>query len=419
MVLDFLRALRPLKSVPSRYRRRSYRHMAGSIFIGLFFTTVLVHGPYVIRQLGGSALQCLLLNVGRGLPLVPALLWVSLIERRNPVRLTGLLLGLGGPVLMLTAFAGTTWSLTLVLTGSMVLVAFFKPAFGTALEQIYPRRWRGRLMSLPWTGDVLCRAVCLVVVGLILKASLQSYRWIFPLAGLCMVAGAVILRGIHGSRGLRVHQVEEMREGFRRRAARSLKWALSQRRLLAFLLGYFVVTCGGVLLWNVMPLFASDELRLTPAQWGYARAGLLAATVLSFWLWGRFMDRFGAPLTVVIVWGALAAIAATMSTVGGAPLFFALMALYGLANAGNRLAFYPMVMHFTDSADTMSGMGLHFSLWGVRWTLMPLAVIVMVDRQMLPMRYIFIIGAALMALGTVVMALVSRADRRASAQTQT
>jgi hypothetical protein len=59
-------------------------------------------------------------------------------------------------------------------------------------------------------------------------------------------------------------------------------------------------------------------------------------------------------------------------------------------------------------------MALHSSLWGIRWVLMPLAVIVVVDGEILPMRWLFLVTICLVAAGLAVMARIWWADRRSA-----
>ncbi len=416
MSFDSLRAVRPLGSVPPEYRRRGYKHTASWVFFGAFYAVMVGEGPFVVRQLGGTALQSLLFNVARGVVLLPAVLWVPLVQRRNPVRLTGLVLALAGLVVLLSAFAGGAMSLSLVLTGSLMLAATHRPVLGTALEQIYPAPWRGKLISMPTTVDMLVRCLVLVVAGRLLTADLSAYRWVFPSAGLCMVVAGLLFRQIPGSRAGAQEAPPASGQPLLSRAAAAVGRALRNRTLLVFLVGYFLVASGGVLMGNVLPLFAHDELLLTPDQWGDAVGAYLFAMLVSFWFWGRFMDRFGAPLTMLICWSGFGLLGASLFLVDSWPAFLAVVGARGLFMSGNLVAFFPIVMHFTDSSETMSGMGLHGSLWGLRWVLMPLAVIWVVDAALFPKRYVFLVSVAMIAAGVSVMAAVWRRDHRSQPQ---
>ncbi len=403
----------PLSSVPVEYRRRGYRHTASWAFYGTFSAITLVQGPFVIRQLGGSALQCLLVNYGLAVPLIFAVLWVPFVERRNPARLTGLLLGLGGVLVAFSGLARTTWALALILTAGMALSTVCQPTLGTALSQVYPERWRGKLLSLPNTAYMLAQMVCLAVVGRLLVQDMDLRRWVFPAAGVAMVVGGLLFRGVRGSRAARGGAAADASASAWAQVAASVRATFRNKALLAFLMGYFITTCGSVAYVNALPLFARDNLHLTTEQWGYASAAFTLAMLVSIYFWGLFLDRFGAALTVVLSWLLQCGIFALVAFVRSWPLFFALVAARGLFQAGNFLAFFPLVMHFTESSETTRGMGLHFSLWGVRWTLMVTAVVCVIDRGLFPIRYIFLAGVLLVALGTVVMAIVWNRHRLA------
>lgn len=401
MTQGLLQELWTLGSVPVEYRRRSYRHAFSWVFIGAFFAVVVGQGPFVIRSLGGTATQSLLMNVAQGIPLIPAVLWVHFIERRNPVRLTGLFLGLGGVVMLFSGLAGGMWSLSLFLAVSLGLITLYSPLMGATLEQIYPTQWRGQLQALPNMVDMLVRIICLLFVGWLLEYRLGAWRAVFPLAGLSMVAGALLFRGIPGSRGNPL--AGGMPESWRDHVRHSLRAALSNRPLLVALIGYFFVTSGGVVYASVLPLFAKDQIGLDPGRWGIASAASLGATLICLWSWGRFMDRFGAPLTVLITWAGMGLLMGALFFVTSWPAFLIFVSAYGLFMSGNMLAFFPIVMHFTRSGETLRGMGLHSTLWGIRWVLMPGLVIVVVDTRLFPQRYLFLIGLAMVILGLTII----------------
>ncbi len=405
-----LRGLHPFSGVPEEYRARGYRHAASWVFIGAFFAVVLGQGPFVIRALGGSAAQSLLLNVAQGLPLVPAFLWVHFIERRNPVRLTGLALGLGGAVMIFSGLAPGMWAFSTTLALSLGIITFYRPIMGTALQQIYPREWRGQILSLPSTVDMLVRVCCLLAVGWLLHYNLGAWRTVFPLAGVCMVLGALMFRRISGSRGN--PQAGGRPESWREHIRESWARATGNRTLLVFLSGYCLVASGGVLYGNALPLYARDIVDLNPAQWGAAVAAALGAPLLSFWFWGRFMDRFGAPLTVIVTWAVMALLMGGMFLVESWAALLVVVGVRGLFMAGNVLAFFPIVMHFTASHETMRGMGLHSTLWGLRWVSMPALVMLVVDAGLFPTRYLFLVSMGMVALGVGVMTQVWLTDRR-------
>jgi len=394
-----------LGGIPPEYRRRGYRHVASWMFYGVFFAVVMNLGPFVVRKLGGTAFQSLLVNIAQGLPLVFAVLWVPLTERRNPVRLAGLLLASGGALLMFCGLGGGLWSFVVILAAARLLSTLANPALGTALRQIYPDRWRGKLLSLPYTANMLVRMGCVAAAGWMLQRDLQLYRWIFPAAGLAALGGGVLFRGIRGGRGDH-RPASQLQEGRLNRLLSPLRSALSNRPLLIFLIGYFVASCGGVSYFNALPLFASDDLGLTPQQWSLARAGFMVATLVSFFVWGVFMDRFGAPLTAVVSWVGQCAIILGMSFVTSWPMLFALVASRGLFQSGNMMAFFPVVMYFSKPEETSRAMSLHFSLWGIRWVLAPLLVVAVIDGGLFPIRHLFLVSAAFAAAGTVVMAAV-------------
>lgn len=402
-----------LGSVPVEYRRRGYRHTISWAFCGASGAIIADQGPFVIRKLGGTAFQSLMIDLGLALPLIFAFLWGPFLRRRNPIRFTGLTLAMGGVLVLFSGLSPGLWTLALILTGGMLLTAISRPTMGVAFRQVYPDQWRGKLLSIPSVSDMLARMVVLAYVGVLLEHRLGLYRWVFPAAGVALLVGGLLFRGISGSRGERDPVGIPARSALSQ-ALESARIALRNRGLLLFLLGYSVTTFGSVSALKVLPLFASDELDLTTRQYGYALAAYQVAMLVSFYPWGAVMDRIGAPLTAVLSWVLQLGIFVGLFFVQSWPLFFVLVAARGLFQSANALAFYPMVMHFTPASETHHGMTLHFTIWGLRWTAITFLCAWIVDAQMFAMRYLFLAGAVLVAVGVWVMMLTWRRPGGAS-----
>jgi sugar phosphate permease len=390
------------------YHGRHRWHSASWAFYGLYVGIIWGLAPFVIRERGGTALQAVLVNAGRAVPLLLAVLWMPFAESRNPVRLTGLLMALGGLLVMFTGLAESNRAVAWVLFAGAMLSSAGQPLLGKTMEQVYPPGLRGKLMSLPNTLCMLTQVACLVLVGRWLRNDVGGYSLAFPLAGVALVLCGVLFRRIAGSRGTPapdgVHPL--------RRLLDSLRSTFRNRALFVFLVGYFLATAGAVFAFNIVPLFASDELHLNPELYGLARAGFMAVALVSFPLWGWFLDRFGAPLTMVISWLTQGLLFATLYWVHSWWPFFALFSVRGFFQAGNILAFFPIVMHFTSSEETGRGMSLHYLFWGVRWLFMTLLAAAVVDHALIPMRVGFVLTSVSVLTGVVIMAFVWRRDAR-------
>ena len=256
---------------------------------------------------------------------------------------------------------------------------------------------------------MLVSMVCLLVVGRLLQANINAWRVIFPLSGVAMMVGATFFRHIGGSRGSRLATARP--DSWFDHVRRSLRDAISNRPLLYTLIGYFFTTGGGVVYSNVLPLYARDHIGLDPEQWGLMCAMNLGAALVFFWFWGRFMDRFGALVTVIITWAGMGLLMGSLFFVHGVAPFFVVVTCYGIFMSGNILAFFPIVMHFTRSAETMRGMGLHSSLWGIRWLTMPGFVIVTVDAHLFPQRYLFLVSLGMVIFGLTIIGSVWHNER--------
>lgn len=399
----------PLPHPVEEYTARSLTHTVAWAFYGVYCSIIWGLAPFVMRQHGASAVEALAVHAARAVPVLLAVLWLPFVERRNPVRLTGLFLAAGGVMLLFSGLPTSMTVLALVLFAAGVVSNASQPVLGISLEQVYPRALRGKLMSLPNFASMLAQVVCLFTVGFWLQKHPDAYAWAFPAAGASLVAAGIIFRRIRGSRGVR----ESFEGSALRRLGDSIARTFRNRALFIFLFGYFVATCGAVLAGNVEHLFARDTLALTTEQYAYARAGFMVAALVSFHAWGRFMDRFGAPATMVVAWVLQGAAISLVYFADSALSFTALLTARGLFQSGNIIAFFPIVMHFTDSAETGRGMSLHYLFWGVRWLTMTGLAMAIVDLELLSDQHdIYLIGGAAVLAGLLVMAHVWWMDGR-------
>jgi hypothetical protein len=115
---------------------------------------------------------------------------------------------------------------------------------------------------------------------------------------------------------------------------------------------------------------------------------------------------------MVISWFSQALLFAGLYFVDGYWSFFGLMSVRGFFQAGNILAFFPIVMHFTSSDETGRGMSLHYLFWGVRWLFVTLLAATVVDHGLMPMRGTFLVTTCAVLTGVTIMGLVWRRDRQ-------
>ncbi len=220
----------------------------------------------------------------------------------------------------------------------------------------------------------------------------------------------MLFRRVGGSRGDR--RAGGMPDCWLDHVRRSLRQAVSNGPLLWTLIGYFFVTSGGVVYSNVLPLYAKDHIGLNTEQWGlvtpatWAPRSSASGSGASSW---TVSARRHHPHHV----GRHGAADGSLFFVSGMVPFLLVVTCYGIFMSGNILAFFPIVMHYTESAETARGMGLHSTLWGIRWLTMPGLVIVTVDAHLFDQRYLFLLGLGMVVCGLAIIARVWRRHERA------
>ena len=208
---------------------------------------------------------------------VPHLFWRSLLGAvgvvKNPAIISGLYLGAN------TASAAAN------------------PAYGALVQKVFPPPIRGRLMGY----------VRLILAGSMLAFTLTAGQLIDRLnpAWLFLPASALGLLGL----AVYAQTKEPTNAGAptgplsRPSALAGLRLAVADRQFRNYLLAVFVFH-GGVLL--ASPLYAVYQVRqmgLTNSEIGYLSIAWNIAWLIAFAVWGRVIDRKGAP--TVVAWAAV------------------------------------------------------------------------------------------------------------------
>lgn len=217
----------------------------------------------------------------RGRSPLPVLVWLTAAARAS---------------FLLVPFVTSAWAFVAILVLATGLVTLAGPAQAAVVEAVYPRACRGRALSVVKMAGALAGMVATLVAGRLL--GLVGFRWLFPLAGLIGVAGALRLRHLEVP-PLPPHPPE--RRGTLRTAWAAVRDDVAFRRLLVasslFGLGIWIQA-------PATPIMVADVLRATPAQLGcFASLGALGGLLASGG-WGRLLDRYDSRTVLRMVYGA-------------------------------------------------------------------------------------------------------------------
>jgi MFS family permease len=295
------------------------------------------------------------------------------------------------------------------------------PAYTTLMRDIYPDRARGRLLGYVRVGAQATMFAATLIAGRLLDHHI-SYRYLFPVAALFGLGAAYAFSRVRAlPTGEDAAAASDSAPAAA--AARTLstrEFVLDTLAILRDNIGYrwfaaSVMTYGfGNLM--VVPLYALyqvDVLHISNTQVANLANFASLASIVGMFFWGRFIDRKGAGLSVLISIGLIALIPVvyllTRSVEG---LFFA-AALSGFGFAGIELSYMQSILTYAEPGRAAQYQSLHSLLLGIRGVLAPLAGIPLMKAFGYPS--VFTLALVIMLAGCFMQWMATRRESSLSA----
>jgi MFS family permease len=389
-----------LPAIPPAARRAFLYDLGGAVLFGVFAGMVLPFLGVTARRLGATPLQVSLLTVAPAIGLALTAWWSVLIAGRNPIPF----------VVWPSVVARSLFLLAPLIPGPHVFVALvigfhlvhstILPAYATAIHTVFPREHRGRLLGLVRVGLSLASILGALVAGPALQRF--GYQVVFPVAAVFGIASGLVFG--------RIRIPDEPRPAERPTMHEAWRVALADRRFRALLIITSVFGFGGWMMAPAIPLLLVDELGATNSQVGVLSAVMSACAVLSFFLWGRFIDRHSGLATIRLVF-AIAILTPLLFYVAPSTWFALLpFATDGFVIAAIELAWMAAVMELAPRDKVSQYAGAYASLMGVRGIVAPLLAGVIAEAM--GPRPVFLIAAGLIATAAVAAWVVLRDHSR-------
>jgi MFS family permease len=249
------------------------------------FATVLAFIPLVLRRLGAPAELLALYTASAYLGNVLAGPGLFLARQRRPLRMAVICWSLARATLLGTAFVTGD-------IGLLILAAFFwlgeglpGPIYSGVIQQIYPVEVRGKVMAVVRVGMSVSLLILAPVAGWMLDWT--GHRVLFPLAALIGILAAVTLLRLRFDEGaLRLRQARTLR--------RFGGILTHDRRFALYLAAIVLFGLSGLMPSAIIPLVQVDRLHISYTELGWLNLALSLARLLSYFYWGRWIDRWGA-----------------------------------------------------------------------------------------------------------------------------
>jgi MFS family permease len=325
-----------------------------------------------------------------------AILWANTVTGKNTIKFTAYSWILSRFLNVLILFAFTPLSFAIIVSAVQFIATVSTPAYAAIMKAIYPNDQRGRIMGYCRVGAAITAVVSTFAVGFILQKWSESYRIIFPLAGVIGIVGALVFSLIK----MPIQEKSLPNPPLMEFVRDSLEILRRDRSYRLFTISVFIYGFGNLLLLPIYPIFQVDVLHIKATQLAVLSNIAQAVLIISYLYWGIYIDRY-TPLK-----GALVSIIVSLI----APLNYifahSVWALWpafvvsGFANAGIEMTFFNCTLHFAEPERVAQYQGLHAFLVGIRGTIAPIIGAAMKGAGV-DFRFIFLIGLILMLTGGV------------------
>ncbi|MFH1550042.1 MAG: MFS transporter [Planctomycetota bacterium] len=300
---------------------------------------------FVLRKtLGGSPeMLALLMSLGLGSFILSPFCW-SYLRRCSPRKVLIVLGVLGHCSLVLIAFTSSPLIFVFAVSIPALVSPVFLPLRNTIVERNHSAHVRGKTYAYISAYTVLVVVIMSQTTGFALDWKPGLYRLLFPVAG---VAGSLFLlyyakikiRRLQAPVVLSVNEKRDSVLRTFRKSVRDVFRVLKENPAFRkFERNFFIYGIGFLMSQPVVVVFVVNHLKATYAS---AAGAILVMPIItqmiSLPVWGRMLDRFGAPKTagftifLFALWALLLFCAALESNL---LLFFVAYAVFGMALGG-------------------------------------------------------------------------------------
>ncbi len=375
-------------------------------------------GVVLTERLGATDLQ---MGIYTALSVVVMLLGIvgsELVEGRDkrPYILTLGLLSRGALFLFLLCY--NAWLFIVVGGLFFVLNALLMPAIFSMWQSNISAEARGKLWGLAVIVTTLVMMAAAYGVGKVLDWNPDSFRWLFPVAGVVAMLGIVTL-AISPLRGAyklsRAPQRMTLRSTLIAPVQSFVRLLAEDRKYLNFELVFFLYGLAVMLLFPIIPIYIVEVAEMTYGQASIATLVIGQLGVLALPpLWGMLMDRTGPMFLCMVVFAVLALfpliLLVGLGTGPGTALTLGVVYLahlvFGIGMSGVHVAWSMGPVMFAGSRDASGYSGAHVTITGIRGLIGPmLGALGKMYFGFLP---VLVVSAALFTVASLGMYLLRR-----------
>jgi MFS family permease len=337
-------------------------------------------------------------------------LWARQMEGREKLPFCLGSWSIARSLLFLMPFAATGQAFVALIGGLQIIGTVSAPAYTSLMRDIYPDHARGRLMGYVRVVVQSMMFLATLIAGRLYDHGI-SFRILFPLAAVFGIGAAVFFRHVRplphvGASPGEAPETVRGHGAFVRQTVGILK---HNRAYRYFALSVFVYGFANLMVQPLYGLFQVDVLRITSTQIANLANFASLWSIAGAFFWGRFMDRKGAPFTVMCSICLIALIPVVYLFARSVPMLFFAAALSGSGFAGIELSYLASILLYAERDRTAQYQSLHSLLLGVRGVLAPLLGVPLAKAFGYPP--VFAGALAVMLVGAALQGMAIRATR--------
>lgn len=312
-------------------------------------------------------------------------------------------------LLFLMPLATLPWLFVGLVSGLQFVGTISTPAYTTLMRDIYPDRARGRLLGYVRVCAQAMMFVSTLAAGRLLD-HVVSYRYLFPAAGVLGLLAAYSFS--------KVRALPDAPPGPSPDQARQLTTPAFVRDTLAilkenvgyrwFALSVFTYGFGNLMVVPLYALYQIDVLGISNTQIANLANFSSLLSIAGMFFWGRFIDRRGAPVTVLLSIVLIAAIPLVYLFAHSVSGLLVAAALAGFGFAGIELSYMQSILGYAEPGRAAQYQSLHSLLLGIRGVLAPLVGVPLMKAWGYPAA--FWLAFALMVAGGVLQWAATRRE---------
>jgi len=341
-----------------QYRPTLVRHTVSWLCWGVFAGGVTQQIGFVVRKIGGAPSLVSLTTTGPLFILIFAVLYVPWMERFPSRPMVAATRMAAAGAFLAAAFLATPWQLAAAAILGLSVFRIGDTFYGRFLGLLYPPSALGRMQSFPMFACAAATTIVSVLAGWVLRGGEGAYRWVLPAAGAVGALGASLLFAVPMRRREDPRPPGRVRDAVRDVAADPgfVAWTLVYS---VAGIGYWIAMCS-------LPVYFASVIGMDYLSNGVAQACFMTAYGLSFFPWGRLLDRIRSLPVMTAGWMLVVAGIVTSAAWGSFGWVLAGQVLFGIGLSGNDIAWFPIILEQARGDKVDRYMGFTMSFCGLR-----------------------------------------------------